>query len=460
MSVSPFPLIVAGAGPAGFGAALAAARQGLRPLLLERQTCIGGMAGAGLLGFLGPLDNAGRDQKDWSRFRLDREGKPYTGALAVGERTLGGIPEELVARLEKRGAAERPRFGYIPVDCEALKQEQEQMLEEAGVTILYHAQVCAAALRDDGTFKLTVALKEGLAEWVADRVIDATGDGDLAARLGAEFKQGRDGDGACQAATLVFRIGNVKTDPLDFLPDSPLMPEIARQGEEDFRNGRISFNPNGAGCMSVVPGLPGVFTVNQQHTFAVDGTRSADLTRALVQGRKEIRELVAFYRRAIPGCEECVLLASAMQLGVRETRRITGDYVLTRDDVLGARKFSDAICRYAYNLDLHLPPPEDEDEPEDGKWYEASGRSLRPGDWYEIPYRCLLPKGLENVLVAGRCISGTHEAMSSYRLMTSCMAIGQAAGAAMALAQARNLTPRQLDVKVLQQALRATGAIV
>lgn len=448
-----------GAGPAGFGAALAAARRGLPTLLLERQACVGGMAGAGLLGFLGPLDNAGRDQMDWQRFRLDREGKPYTGALAVGDRMLGGIPEELVGRLQKRGAAECPRFGYIPVDCEALKLEEETMLGEAGVSILYHAQLCDAAVRDDGRFKLTVALKEGLTEWVADRVIDATGDGDLSARLGAAFKKGRDADGACQATTLVFRIGNVRSDPLDLLPDSRVMTDIARRGKEDYAKGLISFDPQGLGCLSVVPGLPGVFTVNHQHTLGVDGTCSADLTRALLFGRKQIRELVDFYRRAVPGCEACVLLDSALQLGVRETRRIMGDYILTREDVLGARKFPDSICRYAYNLDIHLPAS-GADKKKETNWFDVPGRSLRPGDWYEIPYRCLLPKGLENLLVAGRCISGTHEAMSSYRLMSSCMAIGQAAGTAMALAHAGGITPRRVDAGAVQQALRASGVVV
>ncbi|HCE47056.1 MAG TPA: hypothetical protein DET40_26205 [Lentisphaeria bacterium] len=459
-TASEYPIIVAGAGPAGFGAALSAARSGGKTLLLERNTCVGGLASSGLLGFWGPLDNAARNKCDWERFRLDREGKEYTGRLKIGQRILGGIPAEFISRLEKLGGAFVPKLGFTETDVETTKFLMEEMLLEAGVKIIYQAQVVSASY-EKGFPVLTVALKEGLRKFTAKTVIDATGDGDVAFQLGAEWRQGRDSDGKCQGVTLVFRIGNVKTDYLDFLPDTELSKNVSAAAEKASKSGEISFNLKGLGCLSRDPSFNGNFTVNQQHTFDIDGTKSEELTKALINGRRQIRELVSFYRKHVPGCEDCYLIGTGFQLGVRETRRIIGDYVITGEDVTGGRKFEDGICRNANFLDIHLSKDGDKkaDSKKTGTWYEEA-KEVQPGDWQDLPYRALLPRGLENILVAGRCISGTHEAMSSYRLMPTCMGMGEAAGVAAALSLLYNTSPRKIDVKEIQSVLRKHEAII
>lgn len=452
-----YEVIVAGGGPAGFGAALAAARTGAKTLLLERNTCAGGTAGAGLLGFWGPFDNGGRNKMDWARLRLDREGKAYTGDLNIGEQILGGIPKEIINRLQETGNAHVPKFGFIEVNVEATKYIMEKMLLEAGTDIMFEAQVIAAKHRQDGV-ELQVALKEGLTSFSTKVVIDATGDGDVAAQMGAEYKQGRDGDGKCQGVTLVFRIGNVKTDDLDFLPDTELSRQFKKAADEAFANGEISFHPGGLGCLSRDPSCPETYIVNHQHTYDIDGTKSEDRTKALINGRKQIHEQVEFYRKHIPGCENCFLVDTGFQLGVRETRRIIGDYVITAEDIVDGSKFDDAICRNANFLDIHLPKKSKDKGPKK-EWYEEA-KALKLGDWQDIPYRALLPKGLENIIVAGRCISGTHEAMSSYRLMPTCMGMGQAAGTAAAISIKNRVSPRNIDIKELQTTLRDNGVII
>ena len=441
-------VVVVGGGPAGFGAALAAARNGAKVLLLERSGCAGGMSANGMLGFYGPLDSAERNQSDWTRFRLDREGRPYPPALGIGQRVIGGIPEEFLEALAAEGMANIPKFGYIETNIERVKSLMEETLLKAGVEISYHSQLCGADRLPDGSFKLQVAFKEGLRELKAKLAVDASGDGDLASFLGAECVQGRASDGKCQGVTLVFRLGNVKTDPLDFLPDSQVAKTARAEAQIAYGKGEISFNPGGVGCVSPIPGMPGVFMVNQQHCFDIDGTKSADLSKALIEGRRQVRELAGFYRRHVPGCEDCFLLDTAPSLGVRETRRVMGDYVMTGSDILGGTKFEDAISRHSYFMDMHL------------KGENCEGGALKPGDWYEIPYRCLLPKDVDGLLTAGRCISGTHEALSSYRLMSSCMAIGQAAGTAAAMAFREKLPPRKINPKELRVALLKDGAVL
>jgi hypothetical protein len=195
--------------------------------------------------------------------------------------------------------------------------------------------------------------------------------------------------------------------------------------------------------------MPGVITVNHQHTYGVDGTRAEAVTRALLNGRRQVAELVGFFKRHVPGCGGAFLLDTGYQLGVRETRRILGDYVLTGEDVVKGAKFQDGVCRFSYPFDIHL-----------GGDNDIEGNCPPPGDWYDIPYRCLLPRGVENLLVAGRCISGTHEAMSSYRLMSCCMAMGQAAGTAAALSLRHGVAPRSLPPDDLRRRLAADNAVV
>jgi hypothetical protein len=442
-----YDIVIVGGGPAGCGAAIAAARRNDSVLVVERFNCLGGMATSGLLGFLGPFDNAERNEADWIRFRLDAEGKEYPPELDVGDRIVRGIPEEVLNRVDALGGAEIPKYGYIPANPETVKFVLDNMAQEAGVDIRYYTLAVGAEKKKDGV-ELILASKKGVESVRARRVIDATGDGDVAVALGADYQKGRQSDGAMQGTTLVFRLGNVKADPLDFLPDvSKDEYHYDEAAREAYEKGEISFPLEGVGCMSLVPGMEGCFTVNQQHTFDIDGTDPDDLTKATINGRRQIREIVEFFRRHVHGCEDCYLIDTASTLGVRETRRIVGDYMLTSEDVLKGHQFEDSVCRYGYYLDIHLPDGKDYEQPE-------------PGTDYGIPYRCLTPKGISDLLVAGRCISTTHKALSSMRLMTCCMAIGQAAGTAAALSIQTNRDMHDLNVNHLRQELEVDGAIV
>jgi hypothetical protein len=202
----------------------------------------------------------------------------------------------------------------------------------------------------------------------------------------------------------------------------------------------------------------GEVVFNTTHVGGIDGTKAEDLTRAEIEGRRQMMSVVAFARKYVPGFENAYLLRSPEHVGVRETRRIIGDYVFSADDVIEARKFDDAICRLAYPVDVHSGKGDGYTKSEE----KGSGRpnNAPPGDWYEIPYRCLLPVGLANVLVAGRCVSSTQAGHGAIRIMPSCIAMGQAAGTAAALSLDAGVTPREVSVPILLDSLRKQGALV
>ncbi|MDH7603102.1 MAG: FAD-dependent oxidoreductase, partial [Armatimonadota bacterium] len=204
----------------------------------------------------------------------------------------------------------------------------------------------------------------------------------------------------------------------------------------------------------------GEVVFNTTHIGGVRGTNADDLTKAEVEGRQQMMSILAFLRKYVPGFEECYLLRCAPHVGVRETRRIIGDYVFSEDDVEEARKFPDCICRLAYPVDIHSGKGEGYVKEEKQNAQPARRGAPPPGDWYEIPYRCLLPKGLDNVLVAGKCVSSTQAGHGAIRIMPSCIAMGQAAGTAAALSLQHGVTPRELDANVLLKVLRSDGALV
>jgi hypothetical protein len=193
---------------------------------------------------------------------------------------------------------------------------------------------------------------------------------------------------------------------------------------------------------------PGQVLINMSNITGIDGTSADDLTRAEVEGRRQLAPIVRFLREKVPGFAQAYLLDSGALIGIRETRRVTGDYVLTMEDVLGARTFPDGVVRARFPVDIHDPKG------------HAGDSSRRPADYYEIPYRCLLPKGVENLLVAGRPISATHEAHASLRVMPICMGTGQAAGLAAALSLREGVTPRALDPALLRGELRQVSVLI
>jgi len=411
MSEGEAQVVVAGGGPGGCAAAVAAARLGAKVLLVERYGFLGGMATAGLVNPFMPYRS---------------EGKPI----------IEGIFGEILARLEARGGLHE---NGVTFDEEVLKVVLDDLLAEAGVKVLFHAWLAGVEAQDGTVKAVEVETKSGRLRLEGELFIDSTGDGDLAVRAGAPYEHGRREDGLAQPMTLCFRVGGVEIERMPPREEiNRLYAEARARGEVDCPRDNLLWFP------SVHPGF---IHFNSTRVIRLRAVDAWELSQAEREARRQMHQIVAFLRKYIPGFKGAYLSHSAAQIGVRESRRILGDYVLTADDVLSARKFPDGICRGNYPLDIHNP--------------SGAGtviKRLEPGTTYEIPYRSLLPRGLENVLVASRCISATHEAHGSLRIMPIVTAIGEAAGTAAGLCLQRGLRPRDLPHEELREQLRRQGA--
>ena len=410
MSEPEAQVVVAGGGPGGCGAAVAAARLGARVLLVERYGFLGGMATAGLV-------------------------NPFMPYRSQGEPIIEGVFGEVLARLEARGGLHENRVTF---DEEVLKVVLDDLLAEAGVRVLFHAWLAGVEV-EAGTVKaVEVETKSGRLRLPGDLFVDGTGDGDLAVRAGAPSEHGRAEDGLAQPMTLCFRVGGVEVERMPPREEvNRLYTEARARGEVDCPRDNLLWFP------SVHPGFIHFNTTRVVRLKAVD---AGELSQAEREARRQMHQIVAFLKRHVPGFEGAYLSHSAAQIGVRESRRILGDYLLTAEDVLSGRKFPDGICRGNYPLDIHNPT--------------GAGtliKRLEPGTTYEVPYRSLLPRGLGNVLVASRCISATHEAHGSLRIMPIVMAIGEAAGTAAGLSVRQGVSPRDLDSEALREQLRRQG---
>ena len=436
-------VVVVGAGPAGIAAALASARRGAKTILVERYGFIGGNLSMWLplLGF--------HDIK--------------------GNKLIEGIAEEIVDRLRQIDGAIGPilcplQCSYVIIDVEKLKSMCFELLKEAGVRILLHS-VATGTLTEEGTVKrITIQTKQGIQEIEGKVFIDASGDGDIAAAAGATFKKGREEDGGLQPPTLMFRMGGVDTDKVRRVITDPsshhetmIPPSHFSKNKYyifvGFRDLIAKAKKEGAlpadHPMNVVLfiTLPrrGEVAVNMAKVTGIDATKAEDLTRCEIEAREQVPILVDFFRDYVPGFESAYLMDTAHEVGLRETRRIMGDYILGHEDVVEGKRPPDTIALGGYMVDVHPPEGGDVDV-----HYPKRG--------YGIPYRCLLPKDLERLLVAGRCISATHKALGSTRVMVICMAIGEAAGAAAALAVKGDVTPREIKIELLQKSLVQEGA--
>jgi len=446
-------VIVVGGGPAGIAAAVAAARMGARTLLVEQYGFLGGMATAGLVGpFMTSYDIRGE--------------KPI----------IEGIFRELVDRMVALGAAIDPAgvdgfsayggyhaYGHehvTPFDPEALKYVAQEMVLEAGAQIKFHRFFLDAVVNEgeitarDSTriSALILASKSGLEAFRCQTVIDTTGDADVAARAGAPYELGRTGDGLLQPVSLFFRVANVDDAAVQaYMDKHPEDESFKAIVAEAMARGEFSHTKNWFTMFRTT--RPGVWWANVSRVHQVDATDAEDLTHAEIVGHRQVLYLVEFMRKRLPGFQRCTLVDTGAQIGVRETRRIVGEYVLTADDVLAARRFEDAIARVSFPIDIHDPQG-------GGGRFEGP----RDGPYYTIPYRCLVPangsRSPDNLLVAGRPISATHEAHGSLRVMPPCFATGQAAGTAAALALETDVTPRQVDVTLLRVSLEQQRALV
>lgn len=441
-------IIIIGGGMAGCAAAVAAAKAGHSTLLIEKFGYPGGWGTAALV-------------------------NPFmTHYTSDGKPLIGGFYDDLLNRLRAKDALLANSF-----DTEVVKYELQEMLLEAGARIRLHTTFDSASYGENGKILVRTRSKSGLEEFECLRLIDCSGDGDAAVSMGAGFEMG-DENGLPQAVTLMFDMGGIDlVKTMTYVKDHPdqfSFPKYSPEADpEKLANDVISVagyydlvakakadgNYLAAGDMIFYIGRPrkGEVVFNTTHSGNVDGTNAEDLTRAEIECRRQMVSIAEFVRKYVPGFENSFLLRSADHVGIRETRRVIGDYVFSTDDVLEARKFSDAICRLAYPIDIHSGKGEGYVK---GHGEHTGPNNAPPGDWYEIPYRCLIVKGLENVLVAGRCVSSTQAGHGAIRIMPACMAMGQAAGEAAALSIESGVALRDIDVNILLERLRSQGALV
>jgi hypothetical protein len=305
------------------------------------------------------------------------------------------------------------------------------LCEEADVHILLHSLVYEVDVENGAVEALRFYTKRGPRTLVAKTYVDATGDGDVSALAGAEVHVGRVSDGLQQPMTLVFQLGNIDMERFKSADWNHLNRVFEGEVKILASRRRIFFFRWREGTLGFV----------MTHVAGLDSLDVEDITRAEVDSRRQALAIYRFFRRHVPGCENCVM-DTATQIGVRESRRVIGDYILTREDVLNGRKFEDSIGCSTSWIDVHNP---------DGRG--VLHELVVNDDWYEIPLRAVVVKGLKNLLVAGRCISATHEAQGAIREMPTCMMTGQGAGAAAALAAEKEVHLRDLKIKMLQKEL-------
>ncbi|MCB9109473.1 MAG: FAD-dependent oxidoreductase [Anaerolineales bacterium] len=413
-------VIVVGSGSAGATAAIAAARNGAKTVLIER------------FGFLGGT----------STQVLDTFYGFYTPGQ-VAYKVVGGVPDDVVAGLKQRNAAfERPNtYGAgtgVTYDPFTLQVVWEELAQQAGVQLLYHS-FCTDVVMDGPRISgVVVDGKRGLMKLTARVVIDCTGDADVCHQAGAPYERAGDIDPA-QTLTTPFRMVNVDIERAKAFGKKAMWAKMEEAATQGYKL------PRKEGSWHITT-QAGVIHTIMTRVADVDGTDPVALTQAEIEGRQQALEYARFLRDFVPGYEQAALSWLSPSIGVRETRRVYGHYRLTRDDCLSARKFDDAIGACGAPIEDHSPGA-------DTKWVY-----LPEGMTYDIPYRTLIPKDVDGLLVAGRCFSATHDAHASCRSMAQTMTMGQAAGTAAALAVQNDTLPAELDVPALQDTLLQMGA--
>jgi len=439
-----YDVIVCGAGPSGMTAAISARRNQAKVLLIESSGLLGGST---VLSLVSP----------WMTFHNN------------GEQIIRGIGEEIVSRLKKRDES----LGHIadpigfadsitPIDIEGVKQLFFDYVSEEGIDLLLHAFVCEIR-KDKNTIKgVRVATKSGFLDIDADVVVDATGDGDVCNLMGCETMFGRAEDHQAQPMTMLFTVDDVDTNELSaFLKanaDDCVMAKdydfryLAVSGffkkvEEAKANGDFDLIRDRVLMFQEI--RPNQVGINMTRVQNRSGINVSDLTKAEIEGRKQIQKAFQFLKKYIPGFQNSYILRTPSQIGVRESRHVIGEYILTAEDILGKMEFEDSICLSGFPIDIHSP------NGDELKFYDQKADKS-----YEIPMRVLIPKNSENLIVTGRCVSATHEACASLRVTPSVMALGEAAGVLAALAAKKKISPRLVDYREVQSVLRAQGQLV
>jgi len=417
-------VLVAGGGPAGVAAALAAARQGCSVRVIEAHSCLGGMGTAGMV--------------------------PAFCQFTDGVNFLaGGIGREILEALRKAD-------GTVPPDgtrirAEVFKRVYDDLLTQAGVEFTFHTRLVDVAVEDGHVTEAVCGAKSGLFAIRAKAFVDGTGDGDLAAFAGAPCEKG-DEQGHMMPGTLCSLWAGIDWGEVH----GSGLGRGNKRIEEAFKDGVFTLEDRH---------LPGMYEVgrtvgggNIGHTFDVDGTDEESLTKAYLWGRKSLPEYERYYKEYLKGFEEMELVATGSLLGVRESRRILGDYVLNIEDFKSLAVFEDEIGRYSYPVDIHIAKPDKESY--DKFYKEFTSLRLGKGESYGIPYRILTPRGLANVLVAGRCVSTDRNMQASLRVMPGCYITGQAAGVSAAMMVEQKTDSRSIEVRDLQARLKDMGAFL
>lgn len=440
-------VLVIGGGPSGFGAAVASARNGASTILLERNAMLGGMATTGLVG---PFMTCYDDD--------------------CTEQIVKGIFDELCLRTEAKGGAIHPSkvdgmttysSYYIrshchvtPYQSEILALTMDEMVLEAGVQLLYNVQVVDVIREGNRIVGVIAAMKEGLAIFRAKTFIDCTGDADVAQFAGVPTWYGDKRSGLMQPVTLFFEMGNL--DRETFVGELERKKDAGELGipshncwswfiAEARKNGDWTLQRDEIGNYEMP--VANRWKMNCTRIPGIDATKTEDVTRGLVEGRKQVQEVMRFMRKYVPGCENAELVQVASALGIRETRHIVGKYELTIPDIMEQKHFDDAICTFAYAVDIHDP--------------NGMGGVLQEvNHYYTIPFRCMVPVECANLLVSGRSICGSSEAAASYRVMPCCIALGQAAGTAAAMGVKAGCEAADVDIRQLRETLTAQGAVI
>ena len=440
-------VLVVGGGPAGTCAAIAAARQGARVIIAEASGCLGGMGTSGLVApFMTCFDKDGERQ------------------------VILGLFEEIVQRMISLGGAIHPSkirhtspysawitAGHdhcTPFEPEALKFALDNMAKESGIKLLLHTSFVEPLMKGDTVAGAVILTKSGLDSVRAKVTIDCTGDGDVAFRAGVPCVFGN-GNGKVQPCTMFFHINNV---------DSPRLEADVQKHLHEFRkvNG-VSYRAlhwrvaeaEAAGEWDIARKSVNIYkcvkddewAVNSTRISGVDATDSESLSDAEIEGRRQVWELMHFFRKYVPGCENATLMKSAATIGIRESRHVTGEHILTADELIRGDVPDDSILLASNSVDVHGAG---------GKGSaSATTYTVINAPWYGVPYRCLLPQGVKGLLVAGRCLSASSDAAGAVRVMPPVMAMGQAAGTAAALCIKNGCTPAGLDTQDLRKVLTA-----
>ena len=403
---------VIGSGPSGFCAAYTAAKNGAQVILAEQNGDIGGISTSGLMSH-------------------------WTGSCE------SPLYHEILKRsAEKNEGKFHDKITNI-IDPEKLKTLYLEMLAEVGVKIMLYTFAYDVISEGDNVKGVSVVNKSGQFDILANVVVDATGDGDIAAASGAEYIKGRGTDGKMQPATIMFKIGGVDCEHAVF-PGSFETEINTEKGElQALAKEKLPY-PAGH-VLLYASTLPGVVTCNMTNCIDIDGTNAEDLTRATIICRAQMDKIVQYLREYAPGYKNCYVISSASLVGIRETRHFKGLYTLSEKDILNANVFDDYVVKEAYfNFDVHNIS---------GAGLDKSGvqKDFKQKNGYTIPYRCLIPEKIDNLLLCGRNISGTHIAHSNFRAMPICAGIGEAAGAAAALAVRNKISVREVKAEDIRK---------